>query len=135
MPDWFSLKGWVALVTGASRGIGRAIALALGDAGAEVACCARSQEQVEDTAGEIRQRGGEAGGFRLDVTRTAEVEPAVRAIEAALGPIDILVNNAGITLEKKTVEVTDEEWELVLATNLTSMFRLARAVAPGMIPW
>ncbi len=133
MPDWFSLKGRVALVTGASRGIGRAIALALGDAGADVACCARSQEQAEDPAGEIRRRGGRAGGFGLDVTRGADVEPAVRAVEAALGPVDILVNNAGITLEKRTVEVTDEEWELVLATNLTSMFRLARAVAPGMI--
>jgi gluconate 5-dehydrogenase len=133
MPDWFSLKGRVALVTGASRGIGRAIALALGDAGAAVACCARSNDQVEDTAREIRRRGGGADGFKLDVTRGADVAPAVRAIEAALGPVDILVNNAGITLEKKTVEVTDEEWELVLATNLTSMFRLARAVAPGMI--
>jgi gluconate 5-dehydrogenase len=133
MPDWFSLKGRVALVTGASRGIGRAIALALGAAGADVACCARSKERVEETAGEIRRRGSRADGFRLDVTRGAEVEPAVREVEAALGPVAILVNNAGVTLEKKSVEVTDEEWELVLATNLTSMFRLARTVAPGMM--
>ncbi|SRR6266849_1196569 len=133
MPDWFSLKGRVALVTGAGRGIGRAIALALGAAGADAACCARSEEQGEGTAAEIRGGGSRARGFRLDVTQSLEIERAVREVEAALGPVDILVNNAGITLEKKTVEVTDEEWELVLRTNLTSMFRLARAVAPGMI--
>jgi NAD(P)-dependent dehydrogenase (short-subunit alcohol dehydrogenase family) len=133
MPDWFSLKGRVALVTGASRGIGRAIALALGAAGADVACCGRSVEQLEETAGEIRRRGPRASGFRMDVTRAAEIDHAVTEVETALGPVDILVNNAGITLEKKSIEVTDNEWEHVLATNLTSMFRLARRVAPGMI--
>jgi len=133
MRDWFSLKGRVALVTGASRGIGRAIALALAGAGADVACCARSHEQVEQAAAEIRGRGGRAVGLRLDVTRTHDIERTVREAESALGPVHILVNNAGIILEKKTVEVTDEDWDIVLATNLTSMFRLARAVVPGMI--
>src|SRR5881296_2868770 len=131
MRDWFSLKGRVALVTGASRGIGRAIALALGGAGADAACCARSEEQVEGTAAEIRGGGSRARGFRLDVTQRLEIERTVREVEAALGPVDILVNNAGITLEKKTVEVTDEEWELVLTTNLTSMFRLAKIINIG----
>jgi NAD(P)-dependent dehydrogenase (short-subunit alcohol dehydrogenase family) len=133
MPDWFSLKGRVALVTGASRGIGRAIALALGDAGADVACCARSRDPVEETAEDIRSRGSRAGGFAMDVTRAPDIDRTMREVEAALGPVDILVNNAGITLEKKSVEVTDAEWERVLATNLTSMFRLARSVAPAMI--
>ena len=133
MRDWFSLRGRVALVTGASRGIGRAIALAFAGAGADVACCARSQEQVDKTAEQIRDRGGRAVGLRLDVTKTHEIDRAVREVEAALGPVDILVNNAGIILEKNTVELTDDEWDTVLATNLTSMFRLARAVAPGMI--
>jgi len=133
MRDWFSLKGRVALVTGASRGIGRAIALALAGAGADVACCARSHEQVEQAAAEIRDRGGRAVGLRLDVTRTHDIERTVREAESALGPVHVLVNNAGIILEKKTVEVTDEDWDIVLATNLTSMFRLARAVVPGMI--
>ena len=133
MRDWFSLKGRVALVTGASRGIGRAIAIAFGAAGADVACCARSQEQVEQAAEQIRDRGGRAVGLRLDVTRTVDIERAVREAETALGPVHILVNNAGVILEKKTVEVTDDDWDRVLTTNLTAMFRLARAVAPGMI--
>ena len=121
------------MVTGASRGIGRSIALALAKAGAAVACAARALDQVQATAGEIGAAGGRAVGLALDVTRGDQITAAVAAAEAALGPVDILVNNAGITLEKPSVEVTDEEWDTVLATNLTAMFRCARAVAPGMI--
>jgi 2-deoxy-D-gluconate 3-dehydrogenase len=98
-----------------------------------VACCARSAEQVEATAAEVSGHGGRARGFRLDVTRRNEIDAVVADVGAALGPIDILVNNAGITLDKRSVEVTDEEWDDVLATNLTSTFTLARAVAPGMM--
>jgi NAD(P)-dependent dehydrogenase (short-subunit alcohol dehydrogenase family) len=129
----FSLEGRTAFVTGASRGIGRSIALALGRAGAAVACAARALDQIESAAAEIEAAGGRACAIQLDVTRGAQITAAVRDAEAALGPVDILVNNAGITLDKPSVEVTDEDWDAVLTTNLASMFRCCRAVAPGMI--
>jgi NAD(P)-dependent dehydrogenase (short-subunit alcohol dehydrogenase family) len=131
--DRFSLQGRVALVTGAGRGIGRAIAVALGAAGAAVACAARSRDQVDAAAALITAAGGRARALRLDVTRPEQIAAGVEEVEATLGPVDVLVNNAGVTMEKKTTEVSDEDWDAVLATNLTSMFRCARAVAPGMI--
>ena len=133
MDQPYSLEGRVAFVTGASRGIGRGIALALAKAGAAVACAARALDQVTSAAAEIESAGGRACALRLDVTQGAQVTAAAKEAEEALGPIDILVNNAGIILEKKTVDVSDEEWDTLFATNLTSMFRCAREVAPGMI--
>jgi 2-deoxy-D-gluconate 3-dehydrogenase len=126
------LAGRVALVTGAGRGLGAATAAALAAAGAAVACGGRTVAAAEATAERIREGGGRARAFPLDVTRADQIAAIVADVEGALGAIDVLVNNAGITLDKKTVEVTDDDWERVLATNLTSMFRLARAVAPGM---
>jgi len=133
MDQRYSLEGRTAFVTGASRGIGRSIALALAKAGAAVACAARALEEVKSAAAEIESAGGRACGLRLDVTHGAQITDAVKNAEEALGPIDILVNNAGVTLEKKSIDVTDDDWDAVLATNLTSMFHCARAVAPGMI--
>jgi NAD(P)-dependent dehydrogenase (short-subunit alcohol dehydrogenase family) len=128
-----ALAGRVALVSGAGRGLGAAIALALADAGAAVACGARSSEAGETTARVIRERGGTAAVVVLDVTRAGDAAAAVAETDRALGEVDVLVNNAGIVLDRPTVETSDAEWEAVLATNLTAMFRLARAVAPGMI--
>jgi 2-deoxy-D-gluconate 3-dehydrogenase len=127
------LAGRVALVTGTSRGLGEAIAHALAAAGAAVACTARVAAEAERTAAAIAGAGGVATGHGLDVTRADQIEAAVEAAARALGPVDVLVNNAGVTFEKRALDTTDAEWELVLATNLTSMFRCARAVAPGMI--
>jgi NAD(P)-dependent dehydrogenase (short-subunit alcohol dehydrogenase family) len=131
--DRFLLEGRVALVTGSSRGLGRALALALGAAGATVACAARSADQLAMTVGRIREAGGSAHAFPFDVTRSDEVAAVVPAIERALGPIEILMNNAGMVMEKNTEEMTDHEWATMLATNLTSMFCCARSVAPSMI--
>jgi len=105
----------------------------LAEAGASIACAARAKEEIVSAAAEIEGAGGRARAIPLDVTSAEEIRHAVREAEGTLGPIDILVNNAGVTLDKPSLEVTDEEWEEVLATNLTSMFRCARAVAPGMI--
>jgi NAD(P)-dependent dehydrogenase (short-subunit alcohol dehydrogenase family) len=98
-----------------------------------VACASRSVDQLETIVARIREAGGAAHAFRLDVTRSDEVAAVVAAIERALGPIEILVNNAGMIMEKKTEAMTDQEWETMLATNLSSMFWCARAVAPSMI--
>jgi NAD(P)-dependent dehydrogenase (short-subunit alcohol dehydrogenase family) len=132
-PNGFPLDKRVAVVTGASRGIGRALACALGAAGAVVACVARSVDQLEATVARIREAGGSAHPFPLDVTDPDRVGAVVLEIERALGPIEILVNNAGMIMEKATHEMTDREWDSMLATNLTSMFLCTRAVAPFMI--
>ena len=129
----FSLTGKCAVVTGGGRGIGKAIAGRLAAAGANVVIASRKMENLEAAAAEFADLPGKVVPVACHVGRADQLENLVREAETRLGPIDILVNNAGVTLEKKTVELADEEWDTVLATNLTSMFRCARAVAPGMI--
>src|SRR5260370_4427072 len=122
-----------ALVTGGSRGIGRAIAMKLAELGAGVAICGRDSSKLRATADALR--GLTQGTFwqTADVTRADEVEKLVSAAEAKLGPIGILVNNAGIGLFGPAHERSEEEWDRVLSTNLKSVFLVSRAVVPSMI--
>ena len=123
------LEGRRALVTGAGRGIGRAIALALAGAGLRITVAARTTAEVEDVAAQIRAAGGEATKSVCDVG-----DPnALAAMVAAAGQVDVLVNNAGISPGGPVVGLSNETWDQVLHVNLTAPFQLIRAVLPGMI--
>ncbi len=117
------LSGKVALVTGASRGIGRAIAMELARSGADVAVnFAGSREAAEEVAGRIREMGRKSVAIQADVSDSASVEAMFRAVEGQLGAVQILVNNAGITRDNLLLRMKEEEWDQVLATNLKSVF-------------
>ena len=123
-----------ALVTGASRGIGRAIALALGSTGHQVACGYSSdQTSAEETCAAVRVAGGEALALHIDVTDTASVDTAFGEIEAAFGPVTVLVNNAGVTADGLLVRMSDEQWTQVLETNLTGAFHTIRRATPKLM--
>ena len=127
------VEGRVALVTGASQGIGRACALVLAGAGAKVALCARNQEKLEQLAGEIAAQGGEAEAFKIDVASEDEIKAGVKAIVARFGKIDILVNNAGVTRDQLVMRMKRADWDEVLNTNLTAPFLLTQAVIGSML--
>lgn len=127
------LSGKIALVTGGSRGIGRAISLALAGAGAAVAVAARSKDRVHAVAQECSQLGAKASPLEMDVTSLDAVRAGVQKIESELGPVEILVNNAGIGFSAKFTEIELEFWEQHLRVNLTGAYLVSRAVLPGML--
>lgn len=125
------LAGRTALVTGGSRGIGRAIGEALAAAGARVALVARSGEQASASAAALPGEGH--GGFACDVGDPAAVQEVVQAVESKLGEVSILVNNAGITRDGLLIRMKDEDWDEVIRTNLKGAFNFTRAVTKGMM--
>lgn len=128
-----SLQGRVALVTGASQGIGRACALRLAGAGARVALAARSQEKLRQVAAEIEAAGGQAAVFAMDVGSEEQIKSGVRAALEQFGKIDILVNNAGITRDQLVMRMKRADWDAVLATNLTAAYLCIQAVIGSML--
>ncbi len=127
------LKNRVALVTGGSRGIGKAIALALAEAGAAVAVNYRERNlEAESVVEAIRQSGGTAAAVAADVSIAGAVQSMIAEVERRLGPIDILVNNAGIAETRGVDEITEEDFDRTIAVNLKSAFLCTQAVLPGM---
>jgi 3-oxoacyl-[acyl-carrier protein] reductase len=127
------LEGKVALITGASRGIGLAVARKLGSMGAKLSLCARHADKLESVASELKSAGVAVAFSAADVTRLGDIESLVQKTRQALGAIDILVNNAGIGYFGPFHEATETNWDSVLDTNLKSVFLLSKAVAKGMI--
>jgi 3-oxoacyl-[acyl-carrier protein] reductase len=128
-----TLTGRVALVTGASQGIGRACALKLAASGATVALAARTQEKLHALAAEIAAAGGNAAAFALDVGDEEQVKSAFKAVIAQFGKIDILVNNAGITRDQLVMRMKRADWDAVLNTNLTSAYLCTQQAISSML--
>jgi 3-oxoacyl-[acyl-carrier protein] reductase len=124
--------GTTALVTGATHGIGRATAFALGRAGYRVGVCARTAANVEAVVAELEREEIAAAGAAADVGDPQQVERAVESVSGALGEIGLLVNNAGVLIARPFGELTLEDWDVTMATNLRSLYLVTRAVVPGM---
>lgn len=128
-----ALAGRVCVVTGASRGIGAAIARAFAGAGAAVGLLARSTDELTALAAELGERGGRAAWAACDITDVAAIAAAVTTLRAALGPTDVLVNNAGIVVRKPALDHTDDDWRRTFAVNVDGTFFTTRAFAPDVI--
>ncbi len=127
------LENKACIVTGASRGIGREIALALGAEKARVACVATNEALLAETAKAVQERGGQALAIVADVSSTADADRVIAETQKAFGAIDLLVNNAGVTRDNLILRMKDEEWDRVMAVNLKGAFLLTRAVAKPML--
>ena len=121
-----------ALITGATQGIGRATALALGRAGYRVAVCARTAANVDRLVQELQAEGVEAAGAAADVDDPGQVARAVERLSGALGEVGLLVNNAGVMIARPLEELTLEDWDTTMSTNLRSLYLVTRAVIPAM---
>jgi NAD(P)-dependent dehydrogenase (short-subunit alcohol dehydrogenase family) len=131
--DTFRLTGRRALVTGGARGLGRVMATALAEAGADVAITSRSPDSARDAAEEIaRASNGRVSGFVVDVTIADDIDRLVLDVESAMGPIDILVNNAGVNVRGAVDQISEADWDRVVHTNLKGPFLCARAIGPRM---
>jgi len=128
-----SLRGRTALVTGGSRGIGRAIALKLASLGAKVAICGRDAAKLAETEAALRKQGATSAAITADVTKAAEIVLLIEHVQTTVGPIGLLVNNAGMGIFGPVHEKSEEEWDRLMNTNLKSVFLVSRAVIPGMI--
>lgn len=131
--DRFRVDGKVALVTGAGSGLGRQFAITLAEAGATVALAARRREKLKQTAALVEEAGGKAISIDLDVTDSLSVTSCVREVESELGTPDILVNNAGIAKQAFLTDISEEDWDAVLDTNLKGVFLMAQATAKAMM--
>lgn len=131
--DSFRLDGRRALVTGGAKGLGRVMAGALAEAGAEVAITSRTLSECQAAADEIRAfTGRRTFAVAADVAQSSEIERLAVAVESALGPVDILVNNAGVNIRGSVEELSEADWDAVITTNLKAPFLCARAFGPGM---
>jgi len=128
-----TLSGRVALVTGASQGIGRACAVKLAQSGATLALAARSQDKLNELAAQIKAAGGKAATFQLDVSDEEQIKSTFKSVLAQLGKIDILVNNAGITRDQLVMRMKRADWDAVLNTNLTSAYLCTQQAISSML--
>jgi NAD(P)-dependent dehydrogenase (short-subunit alcohol dehydrogenase family) len=126
------LDGKVAVITGASKGLGKAMALALAAEGAQIALVSRNIEQLNEVGRAVKDAGGEARVFQADVAEEEQVRKLERDVTGAFGKVHILINNAGINVRKPIVEFTLEEWHRVMNTNVTSVFLMCRSFIPHM---